>query len=435
MRLICFFVCILIFTACKKSTDNSSSNSGPTLPSTTTPQFSMSWQKALGGSGIDILNSCAPTPDGGCIVTGQTTSNDGDVTGLHSKSDIWIVKLSSSGSIEWQKALGGSGSEDAYSIIATSDGGYALTGWTTSTDGDAGSGFHGGNFADLWIVKLNSSGNIVWQKILGGSMGDYGRSIIEIPGGGFVVAGYTLSNDGDVSGHHGLQDAWIIKLENNGSIAWKKTIGGTNIDHAFSIIATSDGGYILAGASKSNDGDVSGNHGDLDFWIVKLNSAGNMSWQKSLGGSGRDIANSIVATADGSYLICGETESNNEDVSGNHGGIDAWLVKLTNNGTITWKKTVGGPSNEGANSITTAQADNYVIGGTVVEDFWTVKVGADGNMIEQKYFGGTAFDAASAVIKTTDDRFIAVGMAASNNGYITGYHGGNYDGWAVKFKF
>ena len=182
MRLICFFVCILIFTACKKSTDNSSSNPGPTLPSTTTPQFSMSWQKALGGSGIDILNSCAPTPDGGCIVTGQTTSNDGDVTGLHSKSDIWIVKLSSSGSIEWQKALGGSGSEDAYSIIATSDGGYALTGWTTSTDGDAGSGFHGGNFADLWIVKLNSSGNIVWQKILGGSMGDYGRSIIEIPG-------------------------------------------------------------------------------------------------------------------------------------------------------------------------------------------------------------------------------------------------------------
>ncbi|MFY9419238.1 MAG: hypothetical protein WAP17_09180, partial [Bacteroidales bacterium] len=231
-----------------------------------------------------------------------------------------------SGDIIWQKCFGGTNEDYAYSIQQTSDSGFIVAGYTFSNDGDV-SGYHG--YFDYWVVKLNSSGDIEWQKCLGGTYYDYAYSIQQTSNGGFIVAGSTNSNNGDVSGYHGYFDYWVVKLNSSGDIEWQKCLGGTNNDYANSIQQTSDGGFIVAGYTESNDGDVSGYHGgDYDAWVVKLNSSGDILWQKCLGGTIDDRANSIQQTSDGGFIVAGFTVSNDGDVSGNHGASDAWVVKL-----------------------------------------------------------------------------------------------------------
>ena len=253
---------------------------------------SIVWQKSLGGSDNDVASSIQQTSDGGFIVAGWSRSNDGDVSGWHegyegcdggyTTYDYWVVKLNSAGNIEWQKCLGGGGDDVASSIQQTSDGGFIVAGYTDSTDGDV-SGHHGVEWNyDYWVVKLNSAGEIVWQRSLGGSSGDYASSIQRTTDGGFIVAGVSYSNDGDVNGHHPgghydsdsiwyeYPDYWVVKLNSAGNIEWQTSLGGSIDDYAFSIQQTADGGFIVAGESKSNDGDVSGNHCDSDYWVVKL---------------------------------------------------------------------------------------------------------------------------------------------------------------------
>ncbi|HEX5651715.1 MAG TPA: hypothetical protein VFX58_01495, partial [Chitinophagaceae bacterium] len=215
--------------------------------------------------------------------------------------------------IQWQKAMGGSGYEGASSIQQTTDGGYIVAGITGSNDGDV-SGSHG--VWDYWIVKLAATGNIQWQRCLGGSGQDYASSIEQTTDGGYIVAGSSYSNDGDVSGNHGVSDAWIVKLAASGNIQWQRCLGGSDVEGAYSIEQTTDGGYIVSGSTSSNDGDVSGNHGVSEAWIVKLDATGNIQWQRCLGGSGDEGAYSIEQTTDGGYIVSGSTSSNDGDVSG-----------------------------------------------------------------------------------------------------------------------
>ena len=296
-------------------------------------QVSIDWQKCLGGTKREYLYSIIQTSDGGYMVSGWSASNDGDVSGNHGGEDIWVLKLNATGAIQWQKCLGGSQNERLRSIQQTADGGYILSSTTTSNDGDV-SGNNG--LTDIWIVKLNSAGSILWQKSLGSTNDDDEGwlSILPTSDGGYIVSVYTYSNNGDISGNHGGQDAWIVKLNTSGAILWQKCLGGTGDDVLMSILTTSDGGYILSGVTSSNDGDVSGNHGG-DAWIVKLNATGTILWQKCLGGSAGDNLEKIIPTSDDEYIVLGSTESNDLDVSGNHGGDDAWVVKLNTTGTST----------------------------------------------------------------------------------------------------
>jgi len=324
----------------------------------------LQWQKCLGGSDDDYAQSIQQTEDGGYIVAGTTESNDGDVSGNHGNYDSWIVKLDETGNIQWQRCLGGSSSDYAQSIQQTNDGGYIVAGYTTSNDGDV-SGNHGS--CDYWIVKLNSSGNIVWQKCLGGSKSDCAQSIQQTNDGGYIVAGYTTSNNGDVSGnhHYNYKDYWIVKLDGLLNIQWQKCLGGSDDDEAYSIQQTFDGGYIIAGFTESNDGDVSGNHAKYknDYWVVKLNETGNIQWQKCLGGSENDYAQGIQQTNDGGYIVAGQTSSNDGDVFGNHGGYDYWIVKLDETGNIQWHKCLGGSSGDCAQSIQQTSDGGYIVAG------------------------------------------------------------------------
>ncbi len=326
------------------------------------------WQRALGGTAAENLLSIQPTADGGYIASGYTFSNNGDVSGYHggNEPDAWVVKLSSTGAVQWQKVIGGStGCDFANVILSTPDGGYIIAGHTDSHDGDVTAT---AGERDVWIVKLSSSGAIQWQKPIGGADNDYVYSFQSTTDGGYILAGYTYSNNGDVSGNHGDADAWIVKLSSSGAIQWQKTLGGSSEEIARSIQPTADGGYIVAGSAKSNNGDVSGNHGDADAWIVKLSSSGAIQWQKSLGGSNEEIARSIQPTADGGYIVAGSAKSNNGDVSGNHGNQDAWIVKLSNNGTFQWQKSLGGTANDFANSIQRTTDGGYIVAGQAISN-------------------------------------------------------------------
>jgi uncharacterized delta-60 repeat protein len=397
------------------------------------------WQKCLGGSGDDYAYSIQPTPDGGYIVAGDTTSTNGDVTGNHGGDDEWVVKFSSTGTLEWQKALGGTGTDYAFSIQSTPDGGFIVAGYTISTDGDV-TGNHGSG--DAWVVKLSSTGSLQWQKALGGTGYDKAFSIQPTPDGGYIVAGHTSSTNGDVTGNHG-GDAWVVKLSSTGNLQWQKCLGGIGYDEAQSIQPTSDGGYIVAGYTQSNDGDVTGNHGDYDVWVVKLSNTGSLQWHKALGGTGNDRAYSIQPTPDGGYIVAGYTFSNDGDVTGNHGGIDAWVVKLNSTGILQWQKALGGASVDKAWSIQPTSDGGYIVAGLTAStdgdvtanhgnaDAWIVKLSSTGSMQWQKALGGTGYDEAQSIQPTPDGGYIVAVYTTSTNGDVTGNHGSG-DVWVVK---
>lgn len=296
------------------------------------------WSKTFGGSGMDVGYAGIATLDGGCLLGGSTTSKNGDVTGVHGASDAWVIKLDKQGRSEWSKVYGGSNDEQINAITATQEG-YVLAGITFSNDGDV-KGFHPtvNSGADMLVVRIDRTGNLAWAKAFGGTDNEVANAIVTAPDG-VLVAGYTSSNDGDVTGYHGLQssrpDMWVLKVNNDGAIIWAKTFGGSRDDIATSVAVTPDGGYVLAGTTISTDGDVVGTHiinfSTLnDVWIVKLDAAGNKQWTKALGGSGDDIPYSILPGPTG-YLIQSVTSSLDGDVSrhvsgGQYNHWMTWLV-------------------------------------------------------------------------------------------------------------
>ncbi|MCB9193132.1 MAG: T9SS type A sorting domain-containing protein [Flavobacteriales bacterium] len=347
---------------------------------------SIDWQHALGGSASDWAHCVQQTNDGGFIAVGLSASVNGDVTGQHGGEDFWVVKLTATGALSWQKSLGGTLNDGARYVEQTSDGGYIVAGYSRSSNGDV-AGQHGDS--DCWVVKLDASGNLVWQKALGGTDSDEARCVKETSDGGFVVFGYTQSNNGDVSANNGGWDYWLVKLDANGSMQWQHTYGGTGNEFGHSITLTSDGGFFVVGETASNNGDVSGNHGASDIWAVKLNDAGVIEWQRALGGTGSEWTYSAEQVVDGGYVIAGRTDSNDGDVNGLNGGVDFWILRLDAVGSVLWQEPLGGTSDELAYAIRSTTDGGYLIAGGSSSvngdvsgnhgnaDMWVVRLGMD----------------------------------------------------------
>jgi hypothetical protein len=405
-------------------------------------QTSIEWQKTFGGSSADQAFCVNQTADSGYIVAGTTSSTDGDVFGNHGGLDFWVLKLTNTGSIQWKKNYGGSDVEAPLEIQQTSDGGYIVAGYTRSNNWDV-SGNHGDY--DAWVLKLNSAGAIQWQRCLGGSGWEEAWSVQQTSDGGYIIAGRSTSTDGDVTVNHGFFDFWVVKLNQDGEIEWQRSLGGSDEDIGYAIVQTSDGGYIVAGSSSSVDGNVTGNHGGLDYWVVKLNFEGKIEWEKSLGGSSLDRANDILQTRDGGYSILGQSYSNNGDATGNHGNNDFWVVKLSVDGAIMWQKSLGGSNDDYGRSIyqtidggymmvgRTQSNDGDVIGNDGGADLWIVKLGEFGDFEWQKSFGGTKAEIGHSVQQTIDGGFIMTGQAKSNNGDLTENQGSD-DYWVIKLS-
>lgn len=399
------------------------------------------WQKTYGGSHYDAATSVLQTVDGGYIVAGFSESNDGDVTGNHGSEDYWIVKIDNNGAIQWQKSLGGNSQDFVSDIKQTSDGGYVVVGSSSSTDVNTTLGSW-----DCWIVKLSSSGDIQWKKAYGGSGMDMAFAIQQTSDGGYIMAGSSPSNDGDATENHGRTDAWIIKLNGNGAIQWQKSFGGSGDESATAIQQTADGGYVFAGFTTSNDGDVTDNHGGLkNWWFVKLNSNGVIQWQKPIRGDRANEAKSIQKTSDGGYIVAGYSQSYN----GNFGGYleyNYMIVKLDSSGVIQWQKSLGGSKDDQANAIQQTSDGCYIVAGYSFSnngnpsgnhgqsDFWIVKLDNNGGIQWQKSLGGSGYDSASSIQQTSDGGYIIAGLSSSNDGDVTGNHRSHFNYWVVKLN-
>ncbi len=273
------------------------------------PDGTVEWQKTYGGGDLDRAYSIQQTGDGGYIVTGETNSFGAgkDDIGVK-KEDIWVLKLRPDGDVEWQKTYGGSNVDQPYSIQQTGDGGYIVAGYTES---------FGAGVADLWVLKLRPDGSVEWQKTYGGDDQDWGYSIRQTGDGGYVVTGGTWSFGA------GNVDFWVLKLRPDGTVEWQKTYGGVDSDRPFSIQQTGDGGYIVAGETWSFYA------GEGDAWVLKLEPDGTVEWQKTYGGGSYDNTHFIRQTDDGGYIAAGYTASFGAELP------DLWVLKLRPDGSIT----------------------------------------------------------------------------------------------------
>jgi hypothetical protein len=398
------------------------------------------WQQLLGGTHGEWLGNLRMTPEGGIVIAGWTYSNDGDVTGNHGSYDAWVVKLDSVGTMQWQRALGGAADDRALFVLPTADGGYIMAGYTNSNDGDI-SGNHGGK--DAWLVKLDNAGNTQWQELLGGSGDDWVSSVVQTDDGGYLLVGGSASNDGDFSGNHGGKDVWVAQLDNAGTVQWQQLLGGTGDESATSLGTVANGSFMITGSTFSNNGDVLLNHGAEDAWVIKMDGTGTMEWQKTMGGTGNDRANALCLTTDGGMIMAGETSSNNGDVFGNHGALDAWVVKMDAAGAIIWQQALGGVQGDGASAIVQTGDGGYLMGGHAIsnngnvagnhglDDLWLVKLTSFGIIQWQHAMGGTGVDAARTLLPTADGGFLLGGTTSSNDGDVTGNHG-YFDIWLIK---
>ncbi|HNQ11774.1 MAG TPA: T9SS type A sorting domain-containing protein [Bacteroidia bacterium] len=412
------------------------------------------WQNTIGGSLGDAMSTVFKTFEGGYILGGGSNSTiSGDKTdSSRGLLDFWIVKVNSIGLIEWQKTIGGSNYDMLYSLQQTTDNGYILGGTSDSgISGDKTDSSRG--TSDYWILKLDSVGNILWQKTFGGSSGDNLFALQQTTDGGFILGGESLSGiSGDKTDFcRGGFDYWIIKIDSVGNIIWQKTIGGSDFDELYSIKQTGDGGYILGGASLSNISfeKTENCRGALDFWAVKIDSLGTIQWQKTMGGNDFETLFSIQQTTDGGYILGGDSFSNisGDKTENSRGGDDFWLVKLDPNGNYLWQKTIGGNMNEWINSVIQTTDNGYLMLGNSgsdisgektdfcrgLSDIWVVKTDSLANIQWQKTIGGTDIDGASSVSQTLDDGFILGGTSSSNIGFEkTENSMGESDYWLIK---
>jgi len=443
-----------------KSSENMATNLFPTsLPSNIS---GIQWQDLLGGSYGETLSSIQQTPDGGYIACGGTGSpaGDGNVLYNHGFVDVWVVKLDTTGNITWQRSYGGSNYDQAFSIQTTSDGGYIFAGTTNSSNsGDVGQGYGG---MDAWIVKLDSTGNIQWQNVLGGSKDDEAYSIRQTSDGGYIFAGVTNATMDESVGGVSLAshpfsggEAWIVKLDSSGNPIWQQVYPGPGYGDtiAHSIVQTSDGGYIFAGTMYlDNDPNIGTKYGLTDIWVVKLDPTGNIQWSKLLGGDGWDFTSfwtddTIQQTTDGGYVVIGSTTSDSEgDVGSNHGSGDVWVVKLDSTGNITWQNPLGGTDTDLGMSINQTPDNGYVFAGVTYSndtgdvgpsygngDYWVGKLDPNGTIQWQLPLGGSAYDQAESIQPTSDGGYIVSGRSYSNeSGVVVEQNHGDSDAWVVK---
>jgi PKD repeat protein len=400
----------------------------------------LDWQKCLGGSGQDLPVKLIPCSGSGFWILGSTGSINGDVTFNHGSNDIWVVRTDSSGSVIWQKSFGGSSMESAGGCVDIGNGKLVIAGNTASSNGDIT--YNHGNF-DTWLFCIDTTGTILWQRTYGGTQVDMCYSLNRSTDGGFVVAGGSYSNDGDVNGNHGNEDFWVFKTDSIGNLLWQRSLGGSGLDVCYSMAPDGSTGFIACGTSNSSNGNISLNHGGYDYWVVHLDGNGNLLWEKSLGGSLYESAFSIAAIPGGTMLVSGYSKSVDGDVTDNKGYSDYWAVNLDAAGNILLQRSFGGSAFDVVYSaIPTADGGFLLAGGTTSndwdvsanhgqEDVWLTKTDSQLNIEWTRTYGGSANERPASVLQNADGGFTLAGYTYSNNGNVSGNHGGS-DIWLVN---
>jgi len=305
---------------------------------------SLQWSKTYGGTGGERGNTIIQTSDGGYAILGHSTSNDLDVSENAGANDYWLTKLDASGNLIWEKSFGYVGADLGYTLLQTNDNGYFITGVldVTASGGEGNTKLnarHSGG--DYWALKLDASGSIQWSKYYGGGFTDTPYDTIET-NDGYIIVGSSDSDDVDINNNKGSYDFWVVKINTTGSIIWEKSYGGSEIDEAWSITKSDDGNFVIVGDTRSDDQDVNTTNGAADLWVIKITPTGDLVWEKTIGGTSFDVGRSISKTQDNGFIVTGSSRSADGDLSINNGQNDAWVLKLDANANIDWQKTIGG---------------------------------------------------------------------------------------------
>jgi hypothetical protein len=302
------------------------------------------WNKTFGGSDDDRGVDIVATNDGGFALLGYASSSDINVPQNAGSQDFLVRKITADGTLSWQKTFGFSGSDKGISLLQTLDNGYLLTGvLDVSASGGQGNSksFQRHAGGDIWALKLSLNGTLEWSKFFGGSFTDTPFGVVETLNNEYIIAASSDSQDFNISNNKGTYDFWVLKISSDGALIWEESFGGTEIDEPRAITATNDGNFIVVGDTRSSDTDVSINNGAADLWMIKIDTNGTLIWEKTIGATSFDVARSISKTQDNGFVIAGSSRSSDAGFT-NQGQNDAWILKVNTSGEIEWQKTIGG---------------------------------------------------------------------------------------------
>ena len=396
-----------------------------------------------------FVTDSAATSDGGTIIGGFTDN------GQFQNMDYWVAKLDNNNSIQWQKQLSANYNDEITSISQTADGGYLVAGSSPSiAGGDKTESSKG--FSDYWIVKLDAAGNKLWDKTIGGNHYDELTTARETADGGYILSGSSRSPvSGDKTlGSFGGDDIWLVKLRADRTIEWQKVFGGTGNETGGALSPTADNGYIILSTSGSGatGNKTDSSRGNKDFWVFKVDANGNLQWQKTIGGSGEDLAAHVIQDRAGNYLIAGSSQSNQSFEKADNswaGTHDYWLLKLSANGHILWQKTLGGTGLDIASDVIQTLDDGYIVAGrsgsamngnkTVSnalgingsEDYWIIKYNEQGNQEWQLNAGAWQLDQLKSITQSNNGNYVLSGDSSSSAGGDKSQSSTLSDAWIV----
>jgi hypothetical protein len=399
------------------------------------------WQKTIGCSGTEVPNDLSLDAFGNYYLAGFYDEQCSFTDTAYGFMDGWIIKLDNAGNKVWSKGFGGSGLETFIKLLPASNGDILALGYCASSFGNI---VNKGDW-DFLVVKLDTAGNLLWQKNYGGSGADVPEDVIETSNGDFIAVGYTTSKDGDITDTiGGITDAWALRIDNTGNILSSKTYGSSNRDYFERIVKSTNNNYLILGESDGNDFDVLSNKGGVDLWLLSINDTGAVHWSKSYGGTNGEGAGSITAcNQHGGYIYSCYSQSNDFDFNQSYGGADAWLVKIDTTGNIEWKKHYGGSGGEDATIVIESKEGGYMlftgtssydfdaIGNHGYSDMLGIKVDDTGKVIWKKAYGCNDPDGFSAVSQLNDSSYLFCGFTTSATGDVLAAYGMD-DAWLVK---
>jgi len=376
--------------------------------------FAEGWERIYGGNDWDWGWSVAQTTDGGYIIVGGSRSFNADEDILYKivrkvavwfissiidyrafgagGEDVYLIKTNGSGDTIWTRTYGGKYGDCGVSIMQAKDGGYIITGWTFPTDS---------GYVDVYLIKTDSYGNILWTRTFGGSDDDAGFSVTQTTDDGYIITGWTESFGS------GKSDVYLIKTNAEGDILWTRSYGGKDHDWGWSVVQTTDGGYVITGFTESFGS------GKSDVYLIKTNAEGDILWTRSYGGKGIDEGHSVAQTVDGGYIIVGFTESYGA------GSYDIYLIKTDDHGDTLWTRTYGGSDVDRGFSVAQTTDGGYIIVGTTESfgsgksDVYLIKTNAEGDILWTRTYGGKDHDWGWSVVQTIDGGYIVTGHTES----------------------
>jgi len=378
-------------------------------------QYDLLWQKNIGGNGFDSARGIAIDTAGNILIAGTTYSYDIDSLVNLGSGDVFLSKLNPEGDIIWQKRYGGSNEDVAYSCLILEDG-YVFASATQSSDLDVTA--NRGKY-DIWLVKVDLDGNLIWEKSYGGTGTDFYPYLISTSDGGFLIVHYgDTSNPGWSS--YGEWDVTLLKLDAEGNREWGKNYGGSGNDAGYTVFENANGEFIVGGSTGSNDNDVSFLHSQFDFWLLKVSATGQLLWEKTYGGGdGSNVLDEAILMKDGNFALGGTNGNNN-----------AWIIKTNDAGELIWQKTLQGDSYDSINSIKESEDGGIIgvgltssqtiegiqVGNNSITNMLVFELDKNGELLWLDSFGGSGREIGEGMISSGDGAYIVTATSTSDDG-------------------